>query len=90
MGQEIAISHEEHLKNLYIISCRTRPGGGVRPGMTSVFLTTISSQMRTKHQIVFPQKLRKRDPNIAACLDTWSRSGDSQAAGQGWLRTAPR
>ena len=36
LGQEIAISHEEHLKNLYIISCRARPGGGVRPGMTSV------------------------------------------------------
>ena len=54
LGQEIAISHEEHLKNLYIISCRTRPGGAGRPGMTSVFLTTISSTNEDKTSNIFP------------------------------------
>ena len=58
--------------------------------MTSVFLTTISSTNEDKTSNIFPKSGEKRDPNIAACLDTQSRSGDSQAAGQGWLRTAPR
>ena len=59
MGQEISISHEEHLKNLYIISCRTRPGGVVRPGMTSVFLTTISSKNEDKTSNIFPKSGEK-------------------------------
>ena len=48
LGQEMVISHEEHLKNLYIISCRTRPGGAERPGMTSVlqFLQNREHQIR--------------------------------------------
>ena len=59
LGQEISISHEEHLKNLYIISSRTRPGGVVRPGMTSVFLTTISSKNEDKTSNIFPKSGEK-------------------------------
>ena len=81
MGQEMVISHEEHLKNLYIISCRTRPGGAERPGMTSVFLTTISFTNEDKTSNIFPKMREKgirtsqRDWIHGAALGTARRRG---------------